>query len=133
MQALLHAISGVLTLIFMGLIGCYLAKIGWINKDNKALLPKLVTNVSLPLFFIYFFKIFFPLKISAEKKVKDNAYNRYKNNDHDPCQSFWRISVFYEYSNNNNDVGYCKWYPVPFFNKKPGCMQMFGKHKNRSC
>ena len=53
MQALLHAISGVLTLIFMGLIGCYLAKIGWINKDNKALLPKLVTNVSLPLFFIY--------------------------------------------------------------------------------
>ena len=45
MQALLHAISGVLTLIFMGLIGCYLAKIGWINKDNKALLPKLVTNV----------------------------------------------------------------------------------------
>ena len=53
MQALLHAISGVLTLIFMGLIGCYLAKIGWINKDNKALLPKLVTNISLPLFFIY--------------------------------------------------------------------------------
>ena len=53
MQALLHAISGVLTLIFMGLIGCYLAKMGWINKDNKALLPKLVTNVSLPLFFIY--------------------------------------------------------------------------------
>ena len=53
MQALLHAISGVLTLIFMGLIGCYLAKIGWINKDNKALLPKLVTNVSLPLYFIY--------------------------------------------------------------------------------
>ena len=51
MQALLHAISGVLTLIFMGLIGCYLAKIGWINKDNKALLPKLVTNISLPLFF----------------------------------------------------------------------------------
>lgn len=50
MQALIHAISGVLTLIFMGLIGCYLAKIGWINKDNKALLPKLVTNVSLPLF-----------------------------------------------------------------------------------
>ena len=46
MQALLHAISGVLTLIFMGLIGCYLAKIGWINKDNKDLFTILVKNVS---------------------------------------------------------------------------------------
>ena len=53
MDALLHAVSGVLTLILMGLIGCVLAKVGWINADNKALLPKLVNYVSLPLFFIY--------------------------------------------------------------------------------
>lgn len=53
MDALLHAISGVLTLILMGLIGCALAKAGWINAGNKALLPKLVNYVSLPLFFIY--------------------------------------------------------------------------------
>ena len=53
MDALLHAISGVLTLILMGAIGSYLAKIGWINATNKGLFPKLVTTVSLPLFFIY--------------------------------------------------------------------------------
>lgn len=53
MEALIHAISGVLTLILIGLIGCYLAKIGWINANNKGLLPKLVTTVSLPLYFIY--------------------------------------------------------------------------------
>lgn len=53
MEVLLHAISGVLTLILMGLVGCILAKVGWINAQNKALLPKLVNYVSLPLFFIY--------------------------------------------------------------------------------
>ena len=53
LDALFHAISGVLTLILMGLIGCILAKVGWINSGNKALLPKLVNYVSLPLFFIY--------------------------------------------------------------------------------
>lgn len=53
MDALWHAISGVLTLILMGLIGCALAKVGWINASNKAILPKLVNYVSLPLFFIY--------------------------------------------------------------------------------
>ena len=53
MDALLHAISGVLTLIFIGYIGCSFTKIGWINATNKGLFPKLVTTVSLPLFFIY--------------------------------------------------------------------------------
>lgn len=53
LDALLHAISGVLTLILMGLIGCVLAKVGWINASNKAILPKLINYVSLPLFFIY--------------------------------------------------------------------------------
>ena len=37
----------------MGLVGCVLAKVGWINAQNKAILPKLVNYVSLPLFFIY--------------------------------------------------------------------------------
>ena len=53
MDTLLHAISGVLTLILMGLIGCVLAELGWINDTNKSILPKLINYVSLPLFFVY--------------------------------------------------------------------------------
>ena len=53
LDTLLHAISGVLTLILMGLIGCVLAELGWINDTNKSILPKLINYVSLPLFFVY--------------------------------------------------------------------------------
>lgn len=48
LDTLLHAISGVLTLILMGLIGCVLAELGWINDTNKSILPKLINYVSLP-------------------------------------------------------------------------------------
>ena len=37
----------------MGLIGCVLAELGWINDTNKSILPKLINYVSLPLFFVY--------------------------------------------------------------------------------
>ncbi len=49
---LLHAIEGVLSLLLMGLVGYILARKGWFNKETSALLPKLVTYVSLPLFLL---------------------------------------------------------------------------------
>lgn len=53
MTVFLHAIAGVLTLLLMGLAGYFMAYKQWITPDNKALLPKLVNYISLPLFFIY--------------------------------------------------------------------------------
>lgn len=53
MMVLLHAIEGVLTLIFMGMTGCILASKGWFTAESKALFPKLVNYVSLPLFLLY--------------------------------------------------------------------------------
>ncbi|WP_196599261.1 AEC family transporter [Pectinatus frisingensis] len=53
MSVFLHAIEGVITLLLMGLAGWYMAYKGWIDKNNKSLLPKLVNYISLPLFFIY--------------------------------------------------------------------------------
>ncbi|WP_196593614.1 AEC family transporter [Pectinatus sottacetonis] len=53
MTVFLNAIEGVLTLLLMGLIGWFMAHKGWINDDNKSLLPKLVNYISLPMFFIY--------------------------------------------------------------------------------
>ena len=49
---LLNAIEGVLSLLLMGLVGYVLAGKGWFNKETSALLPKLVTKVSLPLFLL---------------------------------------------------------------------------------
>ena len=53
MSVFLHAIEGVITLLLMGLAGWFMAYKGWIDKNNRALLPKLVNYISLPLFFIY--------------------------------------------------------------------------------
>ncbi|MDQ0203269.1 AEC family transporter [Pectinatus haikarae] len=53
MSVFLHAIEGVITLLLMGLSGWYMAYKGWIDKNNRALLPKLVNYISLPLFFVY--------------------------------------------------------------------------------
>lgn len=53
MSVFLHAIEGVITLLLMGLSGWYMSYKGWIDENNRALLPKLVNYISLPLFFIY--------------------------------------------------------------------------------
>lgn len=51
-MVLLDAVEGVLSLLLMGLIGYILAWKGWFNEESKALLPKLITYVSLPLFLL---------------------------------------------------------------------------------
>lgn len=53
MDAFLNAIEGVVTLILMGFSGWFMSYKGWINDNNRSLLPKLVNYISLPLFFIY--------------------------------------------------------------------------------
>lgn len=52
-MVLLDAVEGVLSLLLMGLVGYILAWKGWFNEETKAVLPKLITYVSLPLFLIY--------------------------------------------------------------------------------
>ncbi len=52
-MVLIQAIEGVLTLILMGLVGYMLAYKKWFTPETKAIIPKLVNYVSLPLFLLY--------------------------------------------------------------------------------
>lgn len=49
----LHALGGVGGLLLIGLVGYILAGKGWFSDDSLALLPKLVTLVSLPPYLFY--------------------------------------------------------------------------------
>lgn len=50
MEILLHAIEGVFSLLLIGLMGYTMAARGWFSEETKAILPKLVTLASLPLY-----------------------------------------------------------------------------------
>jgi hypothetical protein len=52
-MVLIQAVEGVLTLIFMGLVGYVLAYKKWFTPETTAIIPKLVNYVSLPLFLLY--------------------------------------------------------------------------------
>lgn len=49
----LHAVEGVLSLLLIGMAGYMMARRGWIGPETQAVLPKIVTYVSLPLFLLY--------------------------------------------------------------------------------
>lgn len=46
----LHALAGVFSLLIVVALGYYLARLGWFPEQTRKMLPKLVTNVSLPPF-----------------------------------------------------------------------------------
>lgn len=48
-----HAIQSVLTLLIIGLLGYVLAKKGWFSPEAKAMLPRLVIMVSLPMYMLH--------------------------------------------------------------------------------
>ncbi|MGH2332460.1 AEC family transporter [Thermoanaerobacter mathranii] len=49
MQTFLSSVQGVLTIVFILVLGYYLAKIGWFDKMTSDLFAKIVVNISLPL------------------------------------------------------------------------------------
>lgn len=48
-----HAVGSVLTLSLIGAVGYFLARKGWFSPEAKALLPRLVIQVSLPAFLFH--------------------------------------------------------------------------------
>ncbi len=52
-EIILHAVQSVITLCLIVGLGAVLAAKGWFGKDSKALLPRLVTLVSLPAYMLY--------------------------------------------------------------------------------
>jgi len=51
--AFLHALEGVISIMIMVMLGCFLTVSGLFNQDNSKLLPKLVNNVALPAYFLW--------------------------------------------------------------------------------
>jgi malate permease and related proteins len=49
----LHALEGVICILFMVLIGYYLSRIGWFNKENSKILPRLVNYIALPPYMLW--------------------------------------------------------------------------------
>lgn len=49
----LQAIEGVLSIVIMITVGYFLARLGWFNRENSGLLPKLVNYVSLPAYMLW--------------------------------------------------------------------------------
>ena len=49
----LHALQGVFSILLMVSVGYYLSRIGWFNKENSKLLPKLVNYVALPPYMLW--------------------------------------------------------------------------------
>ncbi|AEM77953.1 AEC family transporter [Thermoanaerobacter wiegelii] len=49
MDTFFSSVQGVLTIVFILVLGYYLSKIGWFDKSTSDLFAKLVVNVSLPL------------------------------------------------------------------------------------
>ena len=47
-MALFQAMEGIFTILFIISIGYYLTKIGWVNSEVSAFIPKLLTYVALP-------------------------------------------------------------------------------------
>ncbi|MDR3563170.1 MAG: AEC family transporter [Negativicutes bacterium] len=52
-MAFLHALEGVISIMIMVMLGCFLTTRGVFNQDNSRLLPKLVNNVALPAYFLW--------------------------------------------------------------------------------
>ncbi len=49
---IVQALEGIFTIVFVVAIGYALAKKGWFDERSSALIAKLVTSVSLPLYMI---------------------------------------------------------------------------------
>ena len=47
-MAFFHAVQGVLSILIMVSVGCFLTHKGWFTEDSKRLLPRLVNYVALP-------------------------------------------------------------------------------------
>lgn len=52
LQFVLQALQGIFTIVFVVAIGCVLSAKGWFDEKSSALIAKLVTTVSLPLYMI---------------------------------------------------------------------------------
>lgn len=57
---LIHAFSGIFSLIIVVLLGFFLTRRGWFDAATQKLLPRLVTNVSLPPFLFFTILTSFP-------------------------------------------------------------------------
>lgn len=52
-EVLFHAVESVFSFFIIGVVGYYLAKNGWFSNESTALITRLVTFVSLPVYLLY--------------------------------------------------------------------------------
>jgi predicted permease len=53
MLVVFNAIQSVISVVVMIVIGYILTSKGWFDENNSVLIPKLVTNISLPPLMVY--------------------------------------------------------------------------------
>lgn len=48
-----HALQGVFVLVFLGVIGYTIAALKWVGSESRTMLPRIITNISLPPYLMY--------------------------------------------------------------------------------
>ncbi len=52
MEAIIHALQGILTVMILVAIGFVLAKCGWFEEHSEAMIARLVTQICLPAYML---------------------------------------------------------------------------------